>query len=67
MTGCAYGYIRCPDCGLGVPTAKLEAGEHECEEQQFLQHQKVLLEKELETREEWVTKRTEFDRWLQGQ
>ena len=47
MLGSVYGYTRCPDCGVSVPTAQLQAGTHTCNPDNLIAHQVVKARDEL--------------------
>lgn len=54
MLGSVYGYTRCPDCGLSVPTTQLQGGTHVCSPETLAAHQTLKARQELERFEEEV-------------
>jgi hypothetical protein len=51
MLGSVYGYTRCPECGLSVPTAQLESGAHHCRTENVVAHQTLRARAGLDTLE----------------
>lgn len=43
----AYGYVRCPTCGLAVPKAALDGGSHVCEPDYIVARELALFASEL--------------------
>ena len=54
MLGSVYGYTRCPDCGLSVPTVQLESGAHECSIENVVAHQTLKARQQLDNLEQDV-------------
>lgn len=54
MLGSVYGYSRCPECGLSVPTAQIQSGAHLCNPDNLVAHQTLRARQELEKLEQEV-------------
>ena len=54
MLGSVYGYTRCPECGLSVPTAQIQGGTHVCNAENLVAHQTLKARQELEKLEQDV-------------
>jgi hypothetical protein len=54
MLGSVYGYTRCPDCGLSVPTVQIHGGTHVCSPENLIAHQTLKAKQELDRLEEEV-------------
>jgi hypothetical protein len=54
MLGSVYGYTRCPDCGLSVPTVQIQGGTHVCSPENLVAHQTLKARQELDHLEEEV-------------
>lgn len=70
MLGSVYGYTRCPNCGLSVPTAHLQGGSHECNEDNVIGHLTIRFRKDFDKeRDKWdsderLAKFRRFYDWL---
>ena len=62
MLGSVYGYTRCPNCGLSVPTSQLRNGGHTCNIDNVVAHQTLKARKDLETIETDITEYMKTER-----